>query len=368
MSPTYRALFCDLRSDQVIDALPLTGLTFDDYIGKPGSLSGTIPVPNEELARRALKVVPARTALWLERDGDIWWGGIVWTATRTGPARGGPAGLEIQAATWDSYLDHRIVFETQTFTDRDQFDVVRDVVTWAQTQPGGHLDIVLDWSKPSGVRRDLRIDHHDLPRVGELLTRFAEMDDGFEWRMASYRDPTTGRRIKELQLGHPRIVGGSADIVLDFPGSVLSYSYPEDGTGRATHWQSRGASLNENQAEVSYPQMSELHTVPDGIGAGWPRLDSSSDHSTVENSVTLEAHAIADLNRAWTQHTIPEVTVRLDGRITPALLGARVRLRVRDVWYPGGFDRRYRVVGMSVTPPDRGQAETARLFLEEEVG
>ncbi|MFE7118367.1 hypothetical protein ACFU99_23425, partial [Streptomyces sp. NPDC057654] len=54
---TYRALFCDLRTDQVVDSLPLTGVQFDDYIGKPGSLRATVPLPDRHLAQRA------RTAL-----------------------------------------------------------------------------------------------------------------------------------------------------------------------------------------------------------------------------------------------------------------------------------------------------------------
>ncbi|MFD8995651.1 hypothetical protein ACFVZS_13085, partial [Streptomyces abikoensis] len=51
--PAYRALFCDLRSDQVVDALPLTGVEFDDYIGKTGSLRATVPLPDRALAQRA---------------------------------------------------------------------------------------------------------------------------------------------------------------------------------------------------------------------------------------------------------------------------------------------------------------------------
>ncbi|MCZ9347886.1 hypothetical protein NGM37_60425, partial [Streptomyces sp. TRM76130] len=53
LTPVYRAVFCDLRTDQVIDVLPLTDTKFDDYIGKSGSLSATVPLPNAALARRA---------------------------------------------------------------------------------------------------------------------------------------------------------------------------------------------------------------------------------------------------------------------------------------------------------------------------
>ncbi|MFD7721483.1 hypothetical protein ACFV6K_37585, partial [Streptomyces sp. NPDC059814] len=46
LTPVYRAVFCDLRTDQVVDVLPLTETRFDDYIGKSGSLSATVPLPD----------------------------------------------------------------------------------------------------------------------------------------------------------------------------------------------------------------------------------------------------------------------------------------------------------------------------------
>lgn len=61
---------------------------------------------------------------------------------------------------------------------------------------------------------------------------------------------------------------------------------------------------------------------------------------------------------------IPELTVRLDEHITPDLLGRTVRVRIRDLWHPDGYDERHRVVGIAVTPPERGKAETAKLTLE----
>ncbi|GAB2984748.1 hypothetical protein GCM10023080_058030 [Streptomyces pseudoechinosporeus] len=41
MPTAYRLLFCDLRSDQLLDALPVQGVTLDDYIGKTGRLTDT---------------------------------------------------------------------------------------------------------------------------------------------------------------------------------------------------------------------------------------------------------------------------------------------------------------------------------------
>lgn len=100
----YRAIFCDLRTDNTIDILPLRDVTVDDYIGKAGSLSGTIPVPDAAMAARVRRIEEGRTSVYLQRGSDLWWGGIVWTSTLQSDDKG-VLTLGIQAATFESYAD-----------------------------------------------------------------------------------------------------------------------------------------------------------------------------------------------------------------------------------------------------------------------
>lgn len=306
-------------------------------------------------------VQPARTALWIERGRDLWWGGIVWTATATSDSRGFVS-LAVQAGTFDSYLEHRRLLDTQTAVGVDQFDIARSLVDYAQRTPGGDIGIEYD-DHLSRVKRDRTYSRYDMAPIRDLLDQLSRVEGGFEWRIAVHRDPTTGRRVKRLQLGHPIIRGASTEIVLDHPGPVLSYTWPVDGTQRATAWQSRGASTNANQTSESVPLMSTALVADDDIAAGWPRLDGASDYSTVENQAVLDSHARADFATARRPHTIPEITVALDRTaLSPALLGSTIRLRIRDLWHQ--LDERYRVVGLSISPPERGRPETARLYLE----
>ncbi|MCT9090583.1 hypothetical protein N4G70_17220 [Streptomyces sp. ASQP_92] len=360
----YRALFCDLRSDQVLDALPLTDVSLDDYIGKTGAANVTVPLPNRQLAARArAAVTPGRTALWIERGREIWWGGVVWTANITSDARGF-LGLQVQGAGWASYLDHRVVFHTQEATTTDQFDIVRGLLDYAQNMPGGDIGIEYG-AETSGVLRDRTYRRYDQPRIRELVDQLGAVEGGFEWRIASFRDPGSGRRVKRLQLGSPTIKTGTSEIVLDHPGPVTSYGWPIDASVQANAWQARGASDNRNQTQESLPLMSELLVADEDLAAGWPRLDGTSDYSTVAEQPTLDAHARADWAAARRPLTIPEVTVALDRvALSPALLGATIRLRIRDDWFAEGLDARYRVVGLAISPPVRGRPETARLFLE----
>ncbi|MFG2721588.1 hypothetical protein ACGFW5_25350 [Streptomyces sp. NPDC048416] len=363
---TYRALFCDLRTDRVIDTLPLTEVEFDDFIGKPGQLRATVPLPDAALARRAREALrPGRTAVWLERGSDIWWGGILWTCTPAGDERG-RLDVEIQAGTFDSYLDHRILSTDLSFpAGTDQFDMVRALVRHVQEQPGGDIGITMD-DRASGVTGSASYTRTDLARVRELIDALGALQDGFEWRVQCYRDSATGARVKKLQLGHPTIRTGAVPIVLDRPGPVITYSLPTDSTVQANVWLARGETANNNNAAASLPEMSDAAVAADDLDAGWPRLEGSSDHSGISDRAVLNSLARAELSRARRPQIIPEVTIRVDGRISPALIGASVLLRIRDGWHPDGTDPRYRVVGLTVTPPGRGSGETAKLYLELE--
>ncbi|MCA1219884.1 hypothetical protein [Streptomyces sp. 8L] len=358
----YRLLFCDVRSDQLLDALPVQGLSLDDYIGKTGSLSATVPIPNRAIADRARRaILPGRTGVWVQRGRDIWWGGIIWTLSLASDARG-MLGAQIQAGGWESYLYRRQLLDGLTAAQVDQLDIARGLVDYVQNTPGGDIGITYD-TDVSGIPRDRTYSRYDMAWVGDLLDDLAAVEDGFEWRIASFRD-SDGRRVKRLQLGSPIIRTGASEVVLDHPGPILSYTWPVDATKKANAWQSRGASINANLAADSVPLMSPVLVDEEDLAAGWPRLDGSSDYSTVEEQATLDAHARADWAAARRPVAIPEITVRLGDNVTPALLGTTVRVRIRDLWHPDVLDERFRVVGLSITPPERGRPETATLYLE----
>ncbi|MEV3856071.1 hypothetical protein AB0J38_17320 [Streptomyces sp. NPDC050095] len=359
----FRLLFADLTTDRLVDQLQVSGLKFDDYIGKAGSLSGTLPIPDRVMAARVRQAVkPGRTALWVERGGALWWGGIVWTLTPQTDERGFVS-ADLQAATFDSYLDHRIIYDTQTATDLDQLAIARGLVDYAQTQKGGDLGIRPDETQTSGVRRDRSVPGDESTTVRDALDELAKLDGGFEWRIQVSRS-ADGERVKSLQLGHPVIRTGDRPVMLTFPGNVLAYSWPEDATEVANVWQARGTTTNKNQTAGSAPLLSDRLEAAEELSAGWPRLDGSADYNTVRDAKTLNAHARADLEAARQSTTIPTLRVRLDDQVHADMIGRTARLRIADTWFSDGLDASYRVVGWQVTVGERGSGESAELYLE----
>jgi hypothetical protein len=361
----YRAVFCDLRSDQVIDILPLRDVTFDDYFGKPGSLTGTVPLPDAAIAARArTAVAEGRTAVYLERGGALWWGGVVWTSTLDSTDRG-VLTLNVQAATFDSYANRRIIrATTPAYRGWDQLELAREL--WRLLQAAGGGDIGVSYGdEVSGVPRDAQWQDGDETVHYDAITQLAALDNGFEHHIDVYRDPVAAGRVRRLRLGSPKIITSATDLVLDMPGSVLAYSFPRDATRGGTTARVRGASVDADQDQESRPLCSTEQVAGDLLAAGYPRIDLTADYSSVTDPAALESLAAALLAEARGPVVVPEITIRLDDLVPPSLLGRTVRVRVRDDWYAEGLDVRYRVVGLKVSPPQRGRPDTAELYLEE---
>lgn len=374
----YRAIFCDLLTDNTIDILPLRDVTVDDYIGKAGSLSGTIPVPNAEIAARVRRIEEGRTSVYLQRGNDLWWGGIIWTSTLQSDDQG-VLTLGIQAATFESYAGRRLIRATTpaydadyrlAFAGVDQLVIARGLWNDLQTSLDGGNILVTYGTETSGVTRTVSYRDGDETSYLEALDALAALEDGFEYHVTVYTDPVSGARVRRLVLGHRKIETGSTDLVLDRPGTILSYSFPRDATRGGTTARARGASTNADQASESRPLASTVAVADQLIGtgaghAGYPRIDLSSDHNEITAQNTLDATARTELAAATGAVVIPEISVRLDDLVPTALLGRTARIRIADEWFTEGLDARYRIIGVKVSPAQRGRPDTAELYLEE---
>ncbi|MEU9384899.1 hypothetical protein AB0D38_29790 [Streptomyces sp. NPDC048279] len=374
VSTPYRAIFCDLLTDRTIDILPLRDVTVDDYIGKAGSLSGTVPVPNAEVAARVRRIEEGRTSVYLQRGTDLWWGGIIWTSTLQSDDQG-ILTLGIQAATFESYAGRRVIrADTPAydplfklpFTDADQLDVARGLWDHMQTQLDGGNILVTSGTETSPVPRTITYRDGDETSYQDALDALAALENGFEYHVSVYTDPATGTRVRRLVLGCPRIQTGSTPLVLDRPGSILSYSFPRDATRGGTTARARGASVNDDQSAESRPLASTVAVADRLIGAaGYPRIDLTSDHNDVSDPATLNALARTELTAATGAVVVPEISIRLDDLVPTALLGRTARIRITDEWFTEGLDAGYRIIGVKVSPAQRGRPDTAELYLEE---
>src|SRR6478736_2974960 len=78
-SHIYTYWFTDLRSNKVIAELPMQNVNYENKLSAIGDASGSIKI-NPETARLNIRSAtsPGKTAMYILRDGQPVWGGIVW--------------------------------------------------------------------------------------------------------------------------------------------------------------------------------------------------------------------------------------------------------------------------------------------------
>lgn len=364
----YRYEAANFFTDETFDVLPFPSSQFDVRISQAGafSLPSPLGVASAQLGRRLNQLAPGATVIYVYRDTDLWWGGPVWINVPAGD-QGGKATRAIQASTFDSYLN-RVNFQADFTTALgDPLDQVRALLSNLQLDPNANMSLIAD-ATTSGLSSPSKTYlASSNSSYGKAVNDLAVQSPGFDYAAAVTVDGATGTRTRRLRLGYPQFGGPVVHKLTRYGtggGNILTYTITQDATAGGTECRAFGATSNTNQAGVSQPTISGVHTATALLAAGWPRLDFGNSYSTVGDLPTLNAHAAADLAAGQSPVIVPQVTVELDQTdITPASLGDTCVLSITDPNFPDGYTQTGRIVGIQVTTADRGNPETGTIIL-----
>lgn len=361
----YRYLLADLASGVVRDELPLSRVTFSTELNEAGEFRGTLVLGDPRIAvhdpRRLTE--PGRTALYVTRDGVPVWGGIVWTNRYSSADRT----IEIGAAGFLSYFDHRRVLPAGydpaahdladvevRYTERDQADIVRDLVATAQAHPGGDIGVV---TRVVGdgprIVRSVAYPGGQLKNVGEALRELAALEDGPDLLFEVAPGPG-GRISRVLRVGTPRLGQQGSPHVWEYGANLVEYAWSQDAANTANRIFALGAERDDRQL-IAVAQGPEP--------ARRPLVEAEVSYLETADPDLLASHAAAALAAVSRPVTLPELTVRAD--LAPVLgsygLGDDATIVIRDHFFPDGLHATVRIVGMEVTPGDDAGEETVRL-------
>lgn len=367
--PEYTYRFADLLTDADVVELELSDVKFDRRINQAGAFSATIVVSNSEVAEQVKKVVPAKTIVHVYRDSEIWGSYIIWTMNISSSSHG-PVKVDFQGASLESWLEKRIIDTDLTFTGVDQFDIARALIDnaqlgWTPYETASHLGIEYNLDD-SGILRDRNYYLTDAASVGQRLRELANVDNGFEFMINTYEDNGIRHRIFLIysQMGYEE-----NDAIFTYPGNINSYELTYDATSSATAWWTRGDTIDDDITATSAPLMTPIPSLSDlWLSNGYPHLDRVVDYTSVTVLTTLEDYA------AWWRDNhsgfiaIPVITIStnsLNTIITPTTLGSYADFTIEDEFFAlGEFSSRNRIIGIEVSPPQRGRQESIRLVIE----
>lgn len=282
--------------------LPLQGVMIEDVLSGTASLTATLPLYEAKAAR-------SLTAPWLReitavRDGVIAFHGPIVGRTPTIDGKS----VAISAASPQAYL-HKRSTETLRKYNRDQFGIVRSLVTDATAKTGGSLYRTTVSTGNSGVTRALTVGGVLRQRVSEVIEGLAEdPDDGFDFRWdftwLSHAQHTVSRK---LTLGYPTIGRDlSASRVIEQTVDLVDVTDAEDGLRAANRVHGLGASVGTGR-------LRSVANSGSSLTAGYPLLEEVVDLSDVDNQTQLNLrtaflrNALIPGTRAFqTKHTISE--------------------------------------------------------------
>lgn len=325
---TYTYLFCDLRTDTLLAELPLAGVQYSFELNGIGRLSGTIPYTDETLPLDPETAsTPGRTAVYVDRDGVLVWGGIVWTRQNV------KGGKQIQAAEFLSYFQHRYVKKTLStdtsllidpaYVDaggqrlyNDQKYIMWSLIRYAQDQPGGSINVNIDGltAPAHGITRVATYYGYERPEIYKSIAELAAADDGFDfgievgWTSAANNQAPS--RFRKARAWFPRRGRTASESGLVFSkgggyGSILSYDWPEDGTSLVTEMSGLGAGTGE-------AKIIKTAAAQDLIASGWPLLEGVASYDGVVDEAQVQGMTNADLEALSTSQVQPQFEVSAD--------------------------------------------------------
>jgi hypothetical protein len=109
LSANYRYFVCDLVTNELLAEIPLSGVSYGRSIREAGPFTGDIPVSPETYNLSLYEnTVPGKTALYIVRNNQCVWGGIIWSRSYDIKNKV----LNISGNEFPSYLYHRVAWKT----------------------------------------------------------------------------------------------------------------------------------------------------------------------------------------------------------------------------------------------------------------
>lgn len=362
----YTYFTADLRTSQKVAELPLRSVQFSHELNEPGTLSGVLDLyaDGARVGDFWMATLPARTAIYADLDGELVWGGIIWRRRK-----GQDGTLSIDASGFLSYYSQLCIAADLAFTATDQFTIAEAIVNAAQARYGAGIGIAVS-AGTSGITRTQAYKADERQPVLEALQTLGQLLDGFEIAVeVGYDD--RGYPAKSLVMAHPGLGRSreSTDLVLEYPGQISAYDWPEEGDRIVNVAHVRGDPDPSDTTSTTQVVTAE-NAVP--VTEGYPRLEKVFSAPVLRSTDTLTSYAQSMLAAYSTGPvSLPTFTLGL-GVDEPPLAsygaGDHFRLIITDPeWFPAGaggepgYDGTMRIVARSVTVDDDGGGQTVSL-------
>jgi hypothetical protein len=377
MATQYRYLFADLITNDILAEIPLTNVSFTQSLNTPGSFSGTIlgSDVNETGYDIPGSTIPGRTAIYVDRDGVLIWGGIIWIRTWDSDTQH----YSFQAREFGSYFERRRITadfmdfnQALVYDNEDQLFIAQDLMDLAQQLAGGDIGIVIP-NNTSGINVTRVYYDYEFKDVWGAIKDLSNQQDGFDFNIdVAYDANLEPRKYAQTaypQRGVPYVSSSPSALVFEFPGNIVLYEWPDDGSVVANTMY--GIGPNSNEAKIRALAVSPT----DQIAAGWPLLEDTVSYTDQYDPTLLYQQTLGEVTAKQLPVVTPKIVV--PAYASPVLgsykTGDECLLRITDDRFPNngsgyGLAQVYRIVAIAVQPGEDGPERVTLTLTDPTVG
>ena len=333
----YRYLFADLLTNQILAELPLTGVSFTQVLNAAGTFQGHIMLSDLSEAGYDLTntTIPGRTAIYVDRNGVLVWGGILWTRQYDSATQS----LTFTGREFESYFEKRLIVTQQApyylnYVAVDQLTIAQDLINVAQSVTGGNIGVVVG-TETSGKLINRTFYPYQYKDYFSAISDMSKAGStfGFDFNIDVQYD-STGTPTKLLRLDYPyrgKVYSASdpSALVIDFPGSPEKYTWMENGALIANTVYAVGAGSAPSNYLGYYADTT--HT-----SSGWPLYEVTANYSDVYDTNLLNTLAQGQVQAQL--NPVVNGQIALPAYVDPVLgsyrTGDQILLRFTDDRFP----------------------------------
>ena len=357
---TYNYLLADLLTNQVLAELPLNGVSFGRRLGKAGPINFSFGLQRSGFSDEAIleATEPGRTAIYVDRDGALVYGGIVWSRTWQEQSYS----LQMYGESFESFLYREDIRNTLDYVNVDQRNIGIDLVNKMQAYPYRDIGIIVPdaYSTPNILRSTTFADY-EAWTFGKAMDYMKDYAAGFDYTI-DVRYGTDGQPEKVMYIDD--LLGQSetnTQLAFDYPGNVKNYWWPESASKGATTIHGMGAGEGSAMARTVVTDQPKLD-------AGYPELVSFYSNKDVTVQATLDSKSVSQLAQYPMPFGVPtfETNPNIEPQFGSYQLGDYARVSIESVRFPEGKVFRTRVIGWDVTPQSGETQEQVKLIVAGE--
>lgn len=380
-------------SEKYLFSLPLNSVTFSSVLQRTGTFSANVqmsdPGVQKALANQpALHQLEERTAIYVELNGELVWGGILQQCSYDSTTYA----AQLNGMDWWGYFNQgRIISWNSYYSNTEQLLIAADLINIAQGQAssssqspavaagyvsGGNVGVQLGYipqralagTFASGVDITVGWAESSFKSIGQAVSDIGTGALGFDWSIdVAYQ---SGVPTKTYNLWYPR-AGRTVQQQRQYGGAVTfdmgsasgqSYTWPS-GNNQPANTMFAAGSGSGNTAIAS------VAADPTLWDAGWPLLENSVSYTDVTSQNVLDNLALANLDTVKYPISLPTIRYNAGSDSNQPLgsfaLGDDCRLMIPpDPYFPSGYDSSgnglgenwWRVQQITTTVNDQGKS------------